>query len=226
VSAIFGNNVFRFTTAAAPAGTYNIVFPQGLYSLSGIGSFISTQLVNLGLPGSLFVFSGDDATQRVVITFQLAGDSIDFSAANSIGSLLGFNPVPIVAPVANYSVYGDQPANLNRNNSYQIRGTLVSGGIQVNAIKGGVIGQVPIDQSPGSQIVYQPQQPLWFGASELIGVGKQQLVFMLENQAGERTPTGGEYWSFAVQFRVQVREPAPPQAPAVRIAMPGAPVRI
>lgn len=207
ISADFANNQFTFTTSSAPAGTYTFIFPQGLYSLSGIGSFISTQLVNLGLPSGLFQFTGDDATQRVVITFQLAGDSINFGAANSIGSVLGFAPAVIAAPVANYSVYGTSTANLNRNNSYRIRGTLVSAGIQVNAVAGGIIAQVPIDQSPGSQINYQPQQPLWFGAGELIGVGKQQLQFYLENEKGESTPTGGEYWSFVVQFRVTTAIP-------------------
>lgn len=202
ISADFGNNQFTFTTSSAPAGTYTIVFPQGLYSLSGIGSYISTQLVNLGLPAALFQFTGDDATQRVVTTFQLAGDSINFAAANSIGAVLGYNPAVIVAPVANYSKYGDFSANLNRNNSYRIRGTLVSGGIQVNAIASGVIAQVPIDQTPGSQINYQPQQPLWFSAAELVGQGKQSLQFYLENEKGEQTPTGGEYWNFIVQFRV------------------------
>lgn len=208
VSADFQNNQFTFTTSSAPAGTYTFTFPQGLYSLSGISSFISTQLVNLGLPSGLFQFTGDDATQRVVITFLLAGDSINFSAANSIGSVLGFAAAIIVAPVANYSIYGTNTANLNRNNSYRIRGTLVSGGIQVNAIAGGVIAQVPIDQSPGSQINYQPQNSLWFGAGELIGTGKQSLQFYLENEKGESTPTGGEYWSFAVQFRVTTSIPA------------------
>ena len=202
VSAVFGNNQFTFTTSSAPAGTYTFVFPQGLYSLSGISSFIGTQLVNLGLPSGLFQFTGDDATQRVVITFLLAGDSINFGAASSIGSVLGFAPAVIVSPVANYSIYGTTTANLNRNNSYRIRGTLVSAGIQVNAIAGGVIAQVPIDQSPGSQINYQPQQSLWFSAGELIGTGKQSLQFFLENEQGESTPTGGEYWSFVVQFRV------------------------
>ena len=210
VSPAFQNNAFRFTTSVAPAGTYDIVFPQGLFSLSGIGSYISTQLVNLGLPANLFLFSGEDATQKVVITILTAGDSIDFSVASSIGPLLGFSAAPgdnpVVAPIAGFNAFSQGTAALNRNNSYRIRSTLVSGGIQSNAISGGVIAKIPIDQSPGSQINYSPQNPLWFSANELIGVGKQSLDFFLENQSGQPTPTAGEFYDFVVAFRYYVRE--------------------
>ena len=205
ISPAFQNNVFRFTTSVAPAGTYNIVFPEGLFSLSGVGSFIGIQLVNLGLPANLFLFSGDDATQKAVITIATAGDSVDFSVAGSIGPLLGFSAAaidnPIVAPVAGFNAFGQSTANLNRNNSYQIRSTLVSGGIQSNAISGGVIAKIPIDQSPGTQINYAPTNPLWFAADELIGVGKQSLDFFLENQSGQPTPTGGEFYELVVAFK-------------------------
>jgi len=209
VAPAFGNNVFRFTTSAAPAGTYSIVFPQGLFSLSGVGSFISTQLVNLGLPPGLFQLAGDDATQRAVMTIATAGDSVDFSYAGSIGPLLGFSAAavdnPIVAAVAGYNAYGQETANLNRNNDYAMRSTLVSAGIQTNAIAQGIIASIPIDQTPGSQINYSPLNPLWFSADELIGVGKQSLDFFLENQNGQPTPTGGETWQFAIAFKYTLK---------------------
>lgn len=205
VSPAFSNNVFRFTTSAAPAGTYTVVFPQGLFSLSGIGNFISTQLINQGLPPGLFQFSGDDATQRAVMTIATAGDSVDFAYPGSIGSLLGFSTAaadnPIVAAVAGYNAYSQETANLNRNNDYAIRSTLVSAGIQTNAVAQGVIASIPIDQAPGSQINYSPLNPLWFSADELIGVGKQSLDFFLENQNGLPTPTGGQNWQFTLAFK-------------------------
>jgi hypothetical protein len=209
VSPSFENNEFTFTTSAAPAGAYTITFPQGLYSLTAIGSFIGTQLVNLGLPANLFLLSGDDATQRVIITFLIAGDSIDFAAANSIATLLGYSTAaldnPVVAPIAGFNAYGDTTAQLNRNSSYRIRSTLSSGGIQSNAISSGVIVGVPIDVPAGNQINYSPTNPAWFDMNELIGTGKQSLAFYLENQSGAPTPSGGEYWSLTIAFKYTLR---------------------
>jgi len=211
ISALFStpNNAFNFTTSAIPAGNYTIVFPDGLYSLSGIGAYISAQLVNLGLPASLFTFSGNDPTQQSIITFQLLADEIDFSVPNSIGPLLGFSTAaldnPVIALVAGYAAFSQSTAQLNRNNSYQIRSNLISGGIQVNAIQGGILTNVPIDSSPGTQINYQPQNLIWFSADELIGNGKQSLIFYLQNQSGQPTPTAGDYWSFVISLRYVTR---------------------
>lgn len=50
---------FRYTTSLAPAGTYDINFPTGLYS---------TQFVNNGHPANLFTLSGAAATGLAYIT--------------------------------------------------------------------------------------------------------------------------------------------------------------
>ena len=47
IAAGFFNNNFRFTTTAAPAGSYTIVIPDGLYSVAGLNFFLSSQFVNL-----------------------------------------------------------------------------------------------------------------------------------------------------------------------------------
>ena len=209
VSPAFRNNQLTFATSNTAPGIYTVILPQGLYSLSGIGNFIQTSLVNLGLPGNLIQLSGDDATQKVVVSLLTAGDSIDFAAPNSIGALLGFSTAavdnPIVALVANYNAYGDTTASLNRNNSYRIRSNMVAAGIPTNAIANGIIAEIPINVGPGNQINYSPQNVLWFDASDLIGQGVQSIDFFLENQAGQQTPTGDEYWSFTIGFKYSTR---------------------
>ena len=73
ISSSFSNNTFKFTTSAAAApGTYTITFPEGLYSLEAIGSYLSAQFVNLSLPANLFTLSGNDSTSQTVITFSIA----------------------------------------------------------------------------------------------------------------------------------------------------------
>lgn len=203
LSADFGNNVFNFTTnhSGLPV-VYNIVLPDGLYSLSGLGAYLSTQFVNNGLPSNLITLSGDDATQQTVLTFLVAGDFVDFSVPNSCREILGFNSrlAPLTPQIAGYSEFSDNSAAFNRNNSYLIRTNLVSDGIPINTTNNGIISNVPIDVSPGSQIVYSPRNPLVVDASELIGAIRQRMNFALLNQSLEPTPTAGEIYSLTIEI--------------------------
>jgi hypothetical protein len=206
ISSDFKNNIFTFTTSVAPAGTYTITFPQGLYSLDDIGAYISAQLVNLTLPSNLFTFTGNGSTGQTVITFLTSGDSINFTVANSIGGILGFNPAVITAPSANYSAYSNNVASLNRNDSYLISGTfLSSGGIPVNNNGLGIMASVPINVQPGSLINYQSQIPISTPADELIGALKTGFQFRLTNQSLQQTPTGGgqttQFWQFVLVIK-------------------------
>ena len=195
ISAEFANNTFSFAAANV---AHNIIFPDGLYSLSGLNSYLSTQFVNMRLSSNLFVVSGDEATQRVVITFLNAGDQIDFTVANSVRGILGFNARIVISAVGGFNAFSDNPAAFNRVNSYLIRTNLVSQGIPVNNIGQGIIAQVPITVPPGSQINYQPLNPIPVDASELIGTGKNVFNFTLVDQNLRNTPTAGEYWDFVL----------------------------
>lgn len=199
VSAAFGNNLFRYITTTAPAGQFDVVIPDGLWSLSGLGSYLSTQFVNNGHSASLFVLSGQDSTQQSVITVTTAGDSVIFTAPNSVGSLLGF-VADVVAPVPNFNAYSENPAAFNRNNSYTIQSNICDG-LVVNRATSGVIATIPITAPPGSQINFDPRQLTWIPAPELRGVSRSRLTFQLGNQDLEATPTAGELYTFVVQIR-------------------------
>ena len=90
ISADFKNDNFTFTTSVAPANTYSITIPEGLYSLAGLGAYLSSQFVNLGLPANLFTISGDDATQKTILKILTSGDSVDFTVVTSVQEILGF----------------------------------------------------------------------------------------------------------------------------------------
>src|SRR5580693_7021814 len=75
ISAAFGNNTFTFTTSQVPAGTYTFTIPDGLYSVAGLNTYLSSQFVNLGLSSTLITIGGDDSTQRSILTFEFSGDS-------------------------------------------------------------------------------------------------------------------------------------------------------
>lgn len=182
ISSTFSNNSLTFTTSAAPAGTYTLVIPTGLYSVAGLNTAISTLLTNLTLPANLITISGDSATQKSIVNLLTAGDSIDFTAAGSVRTLLGFNAAVITAPSASYSFFSDNAAEYNRVNSWVLASNLVPGGIPVNNRIRGVIGQIPITAKPGLQVNYSPTNLTAFDASALVGNHRTQLRFELLDQ--------------------------------------------
>ena len=194
ISASFGNNKITIV-----AGTpFTLTIPDGLYSLGGLNAYLSTQFTNLGQPSNLITISGDDATQKTIITFLRAGDQVDFTQPNSVRVILGFNARLVISASIGFNEYSDEPANFNRVNSYLIRSNLVSQGITVNSIGQGLIAQIPITVPPGSQINYQPYNPIPVDCSELIGIGKNTFSFSLCDQNLRFTPTAGETWNFVV----------------------------
>ena len=128
-----------------------------------------------------------------------SGNSIDFTVANSIREVLGFNSVVITAPSANFSFFSDSFASFNRVNSFIIQSNLVSEGIPVNNQSRGIIGSVPIDKPPGSQITYSPQNVIWFNARDLIGKRKINMTFSLLDQ-NLRPVATPDYWSLTLKI--------------------------
>ena len=90
------DNKFQYTTSTAPAGTYNVTLPTGLYSLAAISSYMSSQFVNNRHAANLFSFSRQVATRLATITTLTLGDTAHFEQVGTIGSILGFPSAAIV----------------------------------------------------------------------------------------------------------------------------------
>ena len=206
VSAAFSNNTLSFVTTVAPAGAYTIPIEQGLYSLDALGSYISIELQNRGLPPDLIQFSPNNATQRVGITLSTAGDSVLIGAAGSVGQILGWptGSPAIVAPVAGFTQFGPLEASLNRVNSYIIQSDFVTTGVQLNGSSRSILASVPINVGPGRQINFQPSQVQFFDASELIGRPKQFVRLSLVDQDLRPTPTSGDTWSVTLLVKYSI----------------------
>jgi len=209
IAAQFNNNVFNFTHLAV---NYNIIIPDGLYSLSGLNSFLSTQFVNLGLPANLITLSGDESTSRTILTFLNSSGPgndtvVDFTVANSCREILGFdsNVVPTAPQAAGYNLFSDNTAAFNRVNSFVITSDIVSMGIPINSLGANVITSIPINVSPGSQITYEPQNPLSFSGMELAGNIKNTFSFQLRDQSLRLTPTAGELFSLVILFEYTIQ---------------------
>ena len=213
ISEQLGNNTFYLHSEYIPTDRtlpgeypdYTIKIPDGLYSLEGLGTAPSREFVNLGLPTNLVTITGDQSTQRVIVTFNSDDPTwIDFIQPNTFREILGFDArlVPRVHPQLNgYSELSDDPANFNQISSFLISTDLISNGIPVNNISSGVVANVLIDVKSGSLINYTPVISVKTDASELIGKSKNFFSFRLTDQDRRTVDTNDEYYSLTVIIR-------------------------
>lgn len=194
ISAEIGNNTFTFRPVG-DVGEQTIIIPDGQYSLEAFNLMIQRELEALNLATDLFVFTGDEASSRVIITFG-GNYEIDFTVPNSPIDVLGFNARIVQGPVAT----GDQTAQFNRVNSYIITSNLVSNGIPVNSSGAGVIANIPIDVKPGRLITFQPRNPVKVDASELIGHSKNYFDIRLRDQNVRPVNTIGENFTVLISI--------------------------
>jgi hypothetical protein len=209
ISEQLGNNTFYLHAEYVPPGRvlpadypdYTITIPDGLYSLEGLGVVVSREVVNLGLPANLVTLTGDDSTQRVIVTFNSDDPTwIDFTQPNTFREILGFDErlVPLLPQLSGYSELSDDPARFNQISSFLIGTDLISNGIPVNNISSGVVANVLIDVKPGSLINYTPVISVKTDASELIGKSKNFFSFRLTDQDRRTVDTNDEYYSLTV----------------------------
>jgi len=215
IAAEFGNNRIRF--GCNEVG-YTFVIPDGLYSLTDLNTTISRLLANAGLPSNLFLLSGDQSTQKTVITYSFDGVQIDFDIINSIRTVLGFDAR--LSPAGGSSVDGqsdfsDNTAVFNRINSFFVRSSMVNNGLPLNNVGSGIIAAVPITAAPGSQINYAPNIPIAVDASNVPGTTLQFISFDLLDQDLRYVNTVGEDWSItlAIKFKILLTTEDLPMVP-------------
>ena len=200
----FGNYRLRFTYNE---NVYGFVIPDGLYSLTDLNTTISRLLANAGLASNLFILSGDQSTQKTVITYSVSGVRIDFTRPDSIRTVLGFDarlsPVGGIS-AAGQSDFSDNTAVFNRINSFFVRSSMVNNGLPLNNVGSGIIAAIPITAAPGSQINYAPTIPIAVDASNLPGTTLQFISFDLLDQELRYVNTVGEDWSITLAIKYKI----------------------
>lgn len=206
ISAALGNNKLYFQVAAVynPATLVTLTFPDGLYSVSGLNNQLGL-LLNAALYDSdLITIAANNATQQTVITAKDLNVIIDFSQADTIREILGFNSGVIGPSTAGETFPSNNIANFNTLNSYLMHSDIVSNGIPVNNTGANIIASIPITSSPGSQIIYQPFNPDRCSLNELIGFPRNSFRIWLTNQNNEPLDTNNENYSLVVVIRYQL----------------------
>jgi hypothetical protein len=219
VSVALNNNTLHIYSdwiaadGGVPVGSpnYTITIPDGLYGLKELAAAIARELVNLGLPSNLFTLSGDDSTQKTILTFGYDDvTTLDFTQANTFREILGFDSrfVPTTPKTAGWSEYSDNIARFNQISSFLINTDLISDGIPVNNTSNGTIANVLIDVKPGSLINYSPVISVKANADQLIGKSTNYFSFRLTDQDRRVVNTNSEYWSLTavIKYYIPFRE--------------------
>ncbi len=201
------NDLFKLVddgTDSTIAFTYNLVIPEGLYDLSGLNQAIQRELANLGAPQSppLINLSADDATQKVEITTNFTGLTIDFTIVQSFRDILGFNS-QLLGPTATkpLTFLADNVAAFNVVDFFLIHTDLVDFGLLFNNEWSQITAQVLIDVAPGSQIVNRIFNPPKIPSPNLIGGNRSNIRFWLTDNKNLPVNTRGEFWTTRMAIR-------------------------
>jgi hypothetical protein len=182
---------------------FTITIPQGLYDLPALNLKIQQLLENADgkiSPYNNIDLIADNATSKVVIKFNYSVNTIDFSQSDTPRTTLGFASAVYGAYAgAPENVLAPDVANFNSVDSFLLHCDLVDRGILMNNSYSQVVGQVLIDVSPGSQIIYNPFNPTKVEANNLIGASRRTIRVFLTDQAGDPVNTNGEFYSLKLK---------------------------
>jgi len=191
ISANLNNNVLNFNEG----GAHSLTFDPGLYDLNSLNENISQYMVNNGLSSDLIVFTGDSSTSKVSVQLNSATVVIDWTTS-TVSGILGFTS-PSAGPVTSGTyIEADNIANLNSVTSILINCNF-SSGVYFNNKKSTVIASIVPNVSIGSQIIYEPINPI---SSQVHVNHIDEISFWLTNQNNEPIDTNGESYSILGEF--------------------------
>lgn len=211
------NNLMKIVDTGADSGvpaTYNLVIPQGLYDLAALNQSILRELANAGAPTSptLINMSADDATQKVEITANYIGISIDFTIALSFRDILGWGSVVLGPTIAKPTTFlAPNIAAFNTINYFLLHCDLLTRGVRYNNTYSQVLDQVLIDVAPGSQIISAKFRPPEIPEPDLAGTIRNNIRFWITDDQLQSINTNQETWS----ARIVVKYNMPPKESGV-----------
>jgi hypothetical protein len=208
IAASLNNNKF-YLYHGLDTTLYTVTLPDGLYSVNSLNSEINRSLVNQGVASSAVTITGNQSTQRIVISLNYIGSFVDFSLANSCRDVLGFDsrlsPTIPTTVVSEFDP-GDSIAKFNNIETFLFKTDLVIGDIPTNKDSDQTVAQIEITAKPNEQIVYQPSNPIRVDASNLKGQGRNYATFRLTDEKGVPAETS-EDWAFLLLFRYSIMQP-------------------
>ena len=181
---------------------YTLILPTGLYSLNNVASAISLILTSMTLPSNLFTFVGNSATQMVSIVYNYANLQVDFTQPYNFAYIMGFNS-GVYPPSPSYvgeTSTAQNVAEFDQLTSYTIISDLVSIGLPFNGNSKNVIAVIPITSTPGSIVIYDPQNAQRIEAGSLIGVVRTIANFSITDSRANNINMLNQPWSIVCRF--------------------------
>jgi len=175
ISAANNNNQFGLILNGVPVV---VEIQDGLYDIESLEDAVDRGLTNIGLTAGLVRFTGDNASQRVIVEFTAAGQQIDFTVSNACNTVLGFETqiYPTLPTTGNQYIVAPNVANLNVLEYFILHTDIVGTGISINGVFRNVIGKVLLTSDPGYLITYQPYNPIQVPINNQIGNSISQVV--------------------------------------------------
>lgn len=201
-----------YLNAPNPILTYNLVIPQGLYSINDLDEAIQVLLLNqVGYPEAtpLIELLGQDATQKVLIKYNYDGVRVNLNGAQTFRDIIGFEaglyPAAGVSTANTYDT-AQNVAAFNTLKYVLFSCDLCDNGFANNTKYDFYVARSLIDKDVGQQITYTPPLKQKLSAVNLIGKKLSRTRIKLLDDLGNDVNTNNETYSIHVIIEYQIEK--------------------
>lgn len=213
VTTTIGNALYLKTTEMADFRVF--VLPDGQYDVANLDSSFQFLIANDPTATELvgtFEINANIATQTIGLDNLSADKTLEFFFAGrqhsdgksqplSIHTLLGFNAETIITIPPKQNVYAPNTAAFNNVNIIRPICSLLQSGILVGGRALGVLADIPVNNTPGSQMVYQPNaSQAAISEPSLAGTTIRDISITLTNENGQAIRTIGNEWAMTINI--------------------------
>lgn len=202
------NDLFHLITTDG-ASPFTLTIPPGLYAPVDLNDAIARELVNAGVSGDYVTLTADNSTGKILLTLNSAGLQVDW-IPQSFFDLLGFNADQLVpaggVTTGAFSELAPNVAAFSDVSSFLVHTDLLQSGIPIGNLEAQVLAQVQITVPPGSQINFQPQNPIQLSVNHLRGQLINEATFFVTDQLNREVDFNTENFTLLVELKYLARE--------------------
>ena len=204
------NDLFHLITTDG-GSPFTLTIPPGLYAPIDLNDAISRGLINAGVSGDYVTLTADNSTGKILLTLDSAGLQVDW-IPQSFFSLLGFNAGQLVpaggVTTGQFSELAPNVAAFSDVSSFLAHTDLLQSGIPIGDLEAQVLAQIQITVPPGSQINFQPQNPIKLSVNHLRGQIINQATFFITDQLNREVDFNTENFTMLVELKYLAKETA------------------
>lgn len=203
------NDLFRIEEDTVAVHT--ITLAPGLYDISGLNAAINTGLINEGLASGSVSLTGDNSTQKVLLSFTIAGLQVEWIPQSFFG-LVGFNTGQLVPSggftAGAFTELAPNIANFSDISSFLVHTSLLQSGIPLGDTESQTLANPQITVPPGSLINFNPFNPIQLDVNHLRGQTINEASFWITDQLNRIVDFNGEFFTLLVVLRYHIMEPS------------------